>query len=248
MKKTDYGSYRLTKLQLLYSIAVHMLLMLFISMLFYNSVVAMLFLMPFEIFLLRNTKQRKCEARKKQLYMEFNEMIYALAANMSAGYALEKAFAAVYEEMENLYQGKSYIEEELKIIMKGIEMNEDREDLLADFGVRSDISDIKEFAQVVKVAKSSGGNLVKIIKRTSENISRKFEVENEIDTVISAKKLEQKIMTAMPCLIICYLRLTNRGYMDILYHNFQGICFMSMCLGVIWVSHIWGKKIISIKV
>lgn len=43
-------------------------------------------------------------------------------------------------------------------------------------------------------AKRSGGDFHKIIATTIEHISDKIEVEREVQTVISAKKMEQKIM------------------------------------------------------
>ena len=122
------------------------------------------------------------------------------------------------------------------------------EKLLLDFGRRSDIEDIDNFARVVVVAKKSGGNLIRIIQKTVRSISKKISVEEEINTLITAKKLEQKIMMVMPYLIILYLRMTNGNYFDVLYHNPIGAGIMTIFLLLIYVADWWAKKITEIKI
>jgi tight adherence protein B len=246
--KTDYNTYKFKIGELVVYVVMHIIVFSVISILFYNSLLPVVFFIPLEIFVLKNTRKQKCKERQKQLYKEFNEMLLSLAANMSAGYALESSFQGAYKELRNLYQGSSYIEHELKLIVKGIEMNESIENMLEDFGRRSGLPDIIEFGRVVRVAKSSGGNLVKLIKKISNNISSKFEVENEINTMIAAKKMEQAIMTVMPFGIILYLRIANKGYMNALYMNPPGIMVMSICLIIIWLCYMWGRKIIDIRI
>lgn len=219
-----------------------------ISILFYDSAIPVLFLLPFEGMMIKDRRNKQKEKRGKRLVLEFREMIFSLAGNMEAGYSLEKACYAVYDEMKNLYQGNSYIEEELLHIIHGMEMNENIEGLFLDFGERSGERDIYEFAQVVAVAKKSGGNLIRIIKKTANTIGEKMEVENEIDTSITAKRLEQRIMSLMPFGIIAYLRFANQGYMDVLYENITGKIVMTVCLVIIGVVTAWGKSIVNIKV
>ena len=51
------------------------------------------------------------------------------------------------------------------------------------------------------------------------SVYEKMEVEEEIETLITAKKLEERIMMVMPYGIIFYLRVTNGEFLEILYHN-----------------------------
>lgn len=55
-----------------------------------------------------------------------------------------------------MYQGKSYIRQEMLLIINGLEMSSDVESLLRDMADRSGLQDVKEFAHVVAVAKDSG--------------------------------------------------------------------------------------------
>ena len=78
------------------------------------------------------------------------------------------------------------------------------------------------------------------------DIHRRLEVEEEVDTMITSKRLEQNIMSAMPFVIILYLRVCNPGYMDALYGNALGIAAMSACLVITAATVIWGRKITDI--
>ena len=175
-------------------------------------------------------------------------MLLSLSANMAAGYSIESAFAPVYQELAGMYQGSSYIEKEVMIILKGLEINSDVDVLLGDLAKRSQVKDIEEFAHIVVVAKRSGGNLIRMMKKMVQNMEERIEVEDEIDTMLTAKRLEQNIMSAMPFVIILYLRVCNPGYMDVLYGNIPGASLMTVCLGLIVMTILWGRKIININV
>ena len=133
-------------------------------------------------------------------------------------------------------------------MIRGLRMHEDIEYLLQDMGERSGVREISEFAQVVGVAKRTGGNMVHIMKATAADISRKMEVELEIQTMIAAKKYEQKIMLIFPFFILAYLRIANGSYIHILYENIAGRLIMTICLAVSILSAAWSRKMIRIGV
>lgn len=83
---------------------------------------------------------------------------------------------------------------------------------------------------MLSFAKRGGGNLVGIIQNTVRNISSKIRIEEEIQTMIAQKRLEQKVMNVMPVFLLFYLDIASPGYMDVLYHNILGVIFMTICL------------------
>ena len=98
------------------------------------------------------------------------------------------------------------------------------------------------------VAGRSGGNLIKMMKKMVQTIEERLEVEDEIDTMVTAKRMEYNIMSAMPFVIVLYMRVCNPGYMDVLYGNIPGASLMTVCLGLIVMTILWGRKIININV
>lgn len=219
-----------------------------ICYLFYDSFKAAIFLIPFAVLDYRSMKKKKLEARKQELTLQFKAMIEALTTSLNAGYSLEHSFETARKDLLLVFDKKVYIFEELDIILSGLKMNVPLEKLLKDFGDRSGIDDIRNFANVVMAAKKSGGNLIRIIQKTVNSISDKIAVEQEIETLISAKKLEERIMMVMPYGIIFYLRVSNGDFLQVLYHNLLGVMLMTAFLILIYAAELWATKIMEIRV
>ena len=137
---------------------------------------------------------------------------------------------------------------EVHQINAGIEMNEPLEKLLADFGARSGCEDIESFAEVFSFAKRSGGDFVKIIRTTVQKLVGKIEVEREIATVLAGKKLEGRVMSAMPITILAYMTFSSGDFLDVLYGNTAGILIMSAALAVYAVAMGLSGHILDIQV
>ena len=252
---TDYRVYRLKAGEKIGIAITYMVVTAAIAVLFYDNAAVCVVGVPGLLAMFRMVSRSKCIRMQKKLNMEFKEMLLSLAANMAAGYSMEKAFVPVYQEMEGLYQGRSYIQGEIKMIIAGLEMNTDMKILLKNFAERSGLDDVMEFAKVSAVAGRSGGNLIKMMKKMVQTIEygddRRTaieQVEDEIDTMVTAKQMEYNIMSAMPFVIVLYMRVCNPGYMNALYGNVFGIAAMSVCLIVIFLMVAWGRKITNIRV
>lgn len=105
-----------------------------------------------------------------------------------------------------------------------------------------------QFADVFLIAKRSGGNMTDILEKTAAVIGQKIETDQEIRLMISAKKMEQKIMNMVPFLIIFYIGTTSKGFFDVLYHNLIGVVIMTVCLGLYGTAYLLSKRIVEIEV
>lgn len=219
-----------------------------ICYLFYDSCKAAVLILPFAFIDYHNMRERKREEQKHRLTLQFKAMIEALVTSLNAGYSLEHAFQDAKKDLALLYNRQDFIFKELDAILSGLKMNIPLERLLKDFGERSDIDDINNFANVVMAAKRSGGNLIRIIQKTVNSIADKIAVEEEIKTLIAAKVLEEHIMMIMPYGIIFYLRVSNGEFLEVLYHNALGVMLMTLFLIMIYAADIWASKIMEIRV
>ena len=122
------------------------------------------------------------------------------------------------------------------------------EALLIDLGKRRGTEDKEKFAAVFYAAKRTGGDMTKVIQKVARMLGDKIEVKKEIEATLAAKKSEQMIMSIMPAGIICYLKLTSPGFMDVLYGNFFGVCAMTVCMAIYGFSYWLGVKIVDIEV
>ena len=230
------------------SIGAFLLLDAGIAYLFYQNWIAFLCFLPFLKVFLKMTARAKKEKEKRKMLEEFREMIGFISGALNAGYSLENAFWVAKKELGILYGTKSILVSYLERVLRKLKMNTSLEQALKEFALECQLEEAKNFAQVVAIGKKSGGNLVRIIEKSVHSICLKLETEEEITTMIAAKKMETRIMILFPALIVLYLRLTNGEYIGVLYGNVVGAAVMTVSLGAMVVSAFWSEKIMDIKV
>ena len=244
----DYGTYVLNRKEtVLYSL-LYVTVDLAISFLFYHFLpVCLLFLPGLPVFL---KDRRRVLARKRQAVMQsqfFTGMQLVLTA-LQAGYSMENTFREALKELVKIYPKDAFIIQEFQHIVVQIGLNDTVENLLLDLGCRSHTEDIRNFAEVFYTARRSGGDLTAIIRNTISGIWQKEETRQEIETVLSGKQMEQRMMNVIPLFILAYVHLTSPGFMDSMYHNLPGILLMTGSLAVYLFAALWGRKIMHIVV
>lgn len=220
-----------------------------LGFLFYRSIaVAAVFIaagLPVSFYRQRTV----CAQRKKEeLSEQFKDCILSLAVSLRAGYSVENAWEEVYREMVLLHGEKSVIAVETADIRRKLRLRIPVEELLTELGAKSGIDDIRDFADVFKLAKRGGGDMVSVIGTTARTIGDKYDVQREITGILTAKRFEQRIMLVMPAAILMYLSISNQGFLDILYECAEGRFIMSACLAVYGAAFLIGERIVKINV
>lgn len=245
---TDYGVYRFSKREWVENIFLYGILSGCIAYLFYRSAAAFVLCLLFYGKFLKMRQAEYCRRRRRKLESQFLSAIQAVAASLRAGYSVENAFLDAAVELEKSYGEEEMIIKEFRSISTQLQMNRNLEELLDDLAQRSNAEDIRNFAEVFTAAKRTGGNLVAIMEHTAFSIAQKEETKREIETTLSAKKLEQNIMSLVPAGILFYVQLVSPGFLDGMYHNVAGVLVMSLCLAVYGAAYLWGRKIVEIEV
>ena len=79
-------------------------------------------------------------------------------------------------------------------------------------------------------------------------IKSRIDVEAEIRVMLSEKVLEQRIMNAVPFLIIFYISASSKGFFNVLYGNLTGVLVMSACLAVYLFAFGLSERIMAIRI
>lgn len=219
-----------------------------VSLLFYNSIWSLLCFLPYLYVYYRKECARLQKKRQEELRCQFKEGVQALQSALDTGYSVENAFMEACRDLQMIYPEGSYITMEFRRIVQGIRMNKQPEQMLYDFGERSGVEDIRNFAEVFVIAKKSGGDLLLIIRSTVNTIREKIEVQGEIETMMTGKRFEQKIMNVVPFGILGYVRFTSPSLLGSMYGNLLGIMIMTVCLAVYLVAIKVAEKIVSVEV
>lgn len=202
---------------------------------------------PICIGLMKTFKKKRIQDRKWELQSQFKDGIQSISNALNTGYSIENSFGEAIKDLNLLYEKDALIIKEFRFIQRQITMNKNVEELILEFGRRSGVDDILSFAEIISTAKRTGGDLIKVIKITSDNISERMEIQREIKTLITAKKLEGNIMSLLPVFIILYLRICMPGFLMPLYTTFVGRMVMTGAL-LTYVAAVWLlQKIINIQ-
>ena len=222
--------------------------LLAISWLFYDTWIAAAVLSPLLIFWMKQVRMYRCAKRKEKLNLEFREALNSLSVSVRAGMSVENAVVETEKSLRLVLGDNSCMDREFSCMVSQIGLRVPVEKLFLDFGRRSGVEDIENFAAVFATAKRFGGSMTRVIVSTAESIEERIEVRREIDTVLASKKMEQRIMALMPCGIILYMRVASDGFLDPLYGSAFGAMVMSACLAMYAAAVVWGMKIVDISV
>ena len=216
--------------------------------LFYDSPLGILPGIPFLYFYMKSMASDFRQRREEQDERKFRDGIQAVSAALAAGASAEHAFADGHKELAVLYGEDDGMTRNFAMIVRKSRSGVPLEQALREFARDSGSDSVRDFAEVFDCAKRLGGSLVSIIGGTVHLLSDQQEVRQEIATVISGRKFEQRIMTVMPFFLILYLKLTMPGFLDPLYGNTGGVLVMSGALAMLAGSWFLGRKISDIHV
>lgn len=187
------------------------------------------------------------DKRKKELNHQFRDMLEALTTSLGAGKNVNDSFISVYEDLKIQYNSDAYILKELEVIHSGIHNNVPIEDILDDFGMRSDNEDIRSFANVFKISYRKGGNIKDIIRNTHSILSDKMEITEDIETLVTSNRLEQNIMIVMPIILISIIKLMSPEFAN----NFvtpTGVISTTVSIVIFVIAYFVGKAVLDIKI
>lgn len=215
---------------------------------FYDSCWIGLLFFPYVFFYVKKGMARFRLKQKERIAVEFRDGMQAVVSSLTAGYSIENSFRESLEELKMLYGTKTLIYKGFSRIVNRLNLNMNIEDAFDEFAKECEVEEIDIFAQILHYAKRSGGNLIDIIRSTTETISEKIDVKRDIRTIISAKQFEQNIMNYVPIAIILYMRVVSGEMFHKVYGNVFGIIIMTGCLLVYFFARLLAEKIVDIKV
>lgn len=190
----------------------------------------------------------KAKQKEEQFRIQFRDSIQAMSAALKAGYSVENAIRETKKDILPMYGKDTRIVKEYERMAVRMDMNCTSAQAMAEFSDRVKQEDVENFVNVFAAAKISGGDGIAIIRNAVRIISEKIDTEKEISTLIASKKLEFEIMCIVPFVIIFYMKMTFREFMEVLYESTAGTVTMSICLIVYIAAYRLGRKMIHIEV
>lgn len=245
----SYDIYFLNKKERIQIFMKASIILFFSTFIFYQSIFISLFCTGLSVFSERFFKERLVKRRKLILSAQFKDALYAVSASIAAGKQMPQAIKDAYESLQLLYAKDTLIIKELNYMIKRFdETNESMEDIFMDFALRTGIEDIKNFADIYLTCLTTGGDLNAVIQKTSTVLLEKMSIRQEIQTIVSQKKLESRILSAIPFIIILFLTFVSPGYLNKMFTTIMGRIIMTLGLIAIGIAYRWSERITNIEV
>lgn len=184
--------------------------------------------------------------RLKKLKMQFRDFLDSLSNSLSGGMNVNDAIFNARSDLESQYSDDAYIVKEVGEMISGIQNNIPLEELLRDFGTRSGNDDISNFATVFETAYRTGGNIKEIIRRTTDIISEKIMIAEEIQTKITSNKMQMQIMNVIPIFLVLMLR-TSSSEFDAAFGSVVGVVCMTIGVAFFLIAYKLGQKMMDVK-
>ena len=244
-----YTSYKLTTSEYIITLLLSMAIVYTFLFVFYHSFFVSILFTPLGLLFPKRRSKNTAAKKRNELKQQFRDMLYSMSSSLMAGKPLESAFVDVKDDLEILYPDEETpIRKEVGIILRKISLNESVEDALSDLANRSKIDDIESFCNVIITCRRTGGNLVEIVKNTSNIIGDKLEIKQEIDIMLAARKFEKNILNAMPVVLILVLTFVAGDYIEPVFTTLMGRIVMTISIVMMLLSWFVSGKIMDIEV
>ena len=232
----------------IYFIGAIIVTFLLLSLLFYNSILPVLILLPFIPYIKKKNQWRKRDKEIKELTVAFRDFLYSLSISFASQRLMAEGIYESYDYLKTIYDPSSLIIKEVKeMIIKLKEAKETEENILIEFSKKYSIEDIKIFTETYISAKKTGGDMEKVVMSSIRILLEKMDVLQEIKVMAAQKKLEGKVMIIMPLGLLFFLKLTSTDFIAVMYDTITGRLIMTISLLLLILSYFLTNKITDIK-
>lgn len=216
-----------------------------IAWLFYRDVIGMV-TVPVCVFLMCKKECRNGKEQSRDLFRhQFTEFLGFLGEAMTAGYSLEHAIGEAGKSMRTTYGGDSFAEQ-VELMQRKMVLGSTVEEVFAEFAENTGCEEAKDFAEVLYIAKRTGGAVRQVISNTEGILVRKQETIRQIHAAMHSKLYENGMMKYMPFAMLLYLQIGMPDFLASLYHNVLGtvlmtgilLCYAGLCMAVDRISQI----------
>lgn len=215
--------------------------------LFFHSFRAVIVTFPAGIVLYRDSLAREEQARMGKRRDQCKDALLSMSASLSAGYALENAITSAKEVSIQVWGEDSLIVKECTAMEAGMSLHIPVEDVFMEFAEHMELPELTQLAGLLSIAKRSGGRLGALMNTCATQMEERMQVESEIRTHLTEKKMELYIMLVMPPAVLLYLQLCSYNIVAPLYETMWGHGFMLVCLVIYGLGWWLGMRILDVR-
>lgn len=201
-----------------------------IAWLFYQNALGLLCAPVCILFSVSSERKKAVRKATEEEQQHFAEYLSFLREALLVGYSLERAVGEAKQGMLTMYKVTTPFLCGVTRLQRKMQLGQPVETAFSEWAQDALCEDIRDFAEVLYIAKRTGGVVQQVITDTERIIGEKQETLRYIRSVLYSREYETKIMKSMPFAMLVYLLLFIPDFLAPLYHNLVGVCIMSAVL------------------
>ena len=195
-----------------------------------------LLFVPVIIYRIMRTK------RLRKFEEQLPDGLIMMAGSMQAGASLNIAIDNLIKEQP------APISQEFELLNREQRIGVDFDLSLDHMDERVPIQDFAMFTSAIRINRDIGGNLAEILKKLSDTLRKKHQMEGKIDSLTAQGRLQGVVMTGLPVLLGLLLYFLEKDAMSQLWTTKVGYVVLAVIIIMEFLGYIMIKKITTINV
>jgi tight adherence protein B len=194
--------------------------------------------------------KRSQEKQREAFILQFRDAMISISNSLKAGNSLQTAFIRCHYDLSKQLQ-----KQKLKPILSELEkLNQDFQfgvhvdEALERFKERNPYEEVQQFIDATLITKSKGGKLTEVIENITNMITDKITVQQEIKLATAQKRMEARILTFFPLLLVLFIMLLNPAYLEPMYQSWLGTSMLFLAMVMLIINYFFAKKITDIEI
>jgi len=218
-----------------------------IAWLFFRSVWACVCIPFCVVGMVVTDKKCRLKKRRETEQENFAEYLGFVREALAVGYALEQAVGEGKKGLLTTRSPKDAFVRAVGRLERKMQLGTSVETAFSQWAKEALCEDIRDFSEVLLIAKRTGGAVQQVIDNTERVIREKQETMRYIGAILHSREYEAKVMKIMPFAMLLYLQLFMPEFLAPLYHNPLGVCIMSVVLGIYLVLCLVINKVTAVS-
>ena len=180
--------------------------------------------------------------RKSRIKAALPDALSQISGAMRAGSTFSTAVESYAREAEGA------LGQEFSLLLREQRMGTPLDEALENLAERIQSEEIDLFASAAMIANEVGGNLAEILFGLSETLRRKIEMEGKIESLTAQGRLQGRVVSALPYLILLPLIYFEPEATYPMFTSLLGWCFLLVIITMDLIGSVLIKKIVSIDI
>jgi tight adherence protein B len=122
------------------------------------------------------------------------------------------------------------------------------EDALDKVAERMDSLDFARVVMAIRIQREVGGNLAEVLQTTVATMRERAAMRRQVRALSAEGRLSAYILISLPILMFCWLFLTRRAYVSLLWTTTLGLIMSVGAIIAVVIGWFWMRKVAQVEV